>query len=133
MTDTEIMTDYIVISNDPFELQAEQQRTFTFELPGGLCIGISMARPILAYKVRPLSSPPFSARAELAIDVNEHEIARVQLAQDILCGLWETFPGHLLYANTTNTVQFRLLDGAVRLATAVLWFQRHTRTTRRFS
>jgi hypothetical protein len=117
------LTDYLIISSGAFELQAGQQRTFPFELPGGLPIATSTARPILAYKARPLPLSPFHANAELAIDINEHETVRVQLVQNILCGLWEAFPGQLLYADTTNSVQFRLLGSIIRLATVVLWFQ----------
>lgn len=120
-----ILIDYLVISSDPFELQVDQQRTFTFELPGGLVLGLNTARPLLAYKVGTLALPRCAARATLAIDINDHRLVSLQVEQTILRGLWEAFPGHFLHADTTNTVQFRLLSGAVRLADVVLWFQRY--------
>jgi hypothetical protein len=119
-----ILTDYIVISSDPFELETDQQRALTFELPGGLLMRNSLARPLLAYKVQPLASPAAHPSAVLTIDINNHRIVSLTLEQAILCGLWEAFPGQFLQEGATNIVQFRLLRGQVRLADVVLWFQR---------
>jgi len=117
------LTNYIVIRSDPFELQAEQQRTFTFELPGGLIMGLNAVRPLLAYKISPLALLPCDARATLVIDMNDHRVVCLQVEQTILRGVWEIFPGHFLRASSTNMLQFRLLSGVVRLADVVLWFQ----------
>lgn len=118
------LTNYIVIRSDPFELQAEQQRTFTFELPGELVMDLNAARPILAYKISPLALSSWATRTTLVIDMNEHRLAYLQLEHTIPRGLWEIFPAYFLYVNSTNLVQFRLLSGAVQLADVVLWFQR---------
>lgn len=118
-----ILTSYLVISSATFELQAEQQRTFIFELPGALVVRVNTAQPLLAYQVKPLTSQNDSS-ATLAIDVNDHHLVNLQLEQAMLRGVWESFPGYFLRANSTNLLQFRLLSGAVQLVNVVLWFQR---------
>jgi len=118
-----LITNYLVISSTPFELQDDQQRTFVFELPGGLVMGLSAARPLLAYKVKPLALRDDNARVTLAIDMNDHRLVSLQIEQTILRGMWEIFPDHFLRANSTNMLQFRVLNGSVQLADIVLWFQ----------
>lgn len=117
-----IQLDYLVISNAPFTLQAEQRYTLTFLLPGDLLLGPSLLRPLLGYKVGCL--PGRDSSAELMIVINEHRVAQAAVEHERLQGLWEVFPGRWLKAQVANTVQFCLLRGAVQMADVVLWFRR---------
>lgn len=118
-----ILTHYIVIYSDPFALQAEQQRTFTFEAPGDLVTDLSSARPLLAFQGKTMAAN-LNEGTTLVIAVNEHVIRQWETTQKNQCAMWTAFQGRLLCPNSTNTLHFRLLYGAVQLAEVVLWFQR---------
>jgi hypothetical protein len=116
------VADYIVLRDNHFDLDHEQEREIAFDLPDQL----SNVKLVLAYQARPIASPPFQAVSKIDISLKfQQHIDTVTIRGDTIHGLWETFPRLAVNTDITNTLIFKSLSGTVRISDVVLWFQRN--------
>ncbi|MEM1129935.1 MAG: hypothetical protein AAGH83_05360, partial [Pseudomonadota bacterium] len=91
------VADYAVLRDGAFELSAgDHEDMQPFFRPEGFVSGTNLARAILAFKVRPLPTPPFSPNLNFRVlklgPPDESIVGPTNLTIDTLHGLWETVP-----------------------------------------
>ena len=115
------IADYRVLRDSHFDLEPDQERAFSFDLPNDL----ADAKLVLAYQARPFPLPPFAAVATVDIGFQfQQHVDTVTIRGETVHGLWETFPRLAVNTDITNTLIFKSTLGKVRISDVVLWFQR---------
>lgn len=112
--------DYKVLWDGVFELDSENQDHFLeFTMPNNLVHGTDLAKPILAFIVRPVEE------TQVGIRVNHTDILSETYAPSVRRAFWEPFSGKLLgTGDSNNQIRFHLDSGRVRFSEVVLWYQR---------
>ena len=129
------LTDYLVLRDGSVELDSEFDHTAesVFSLEGDFTAGTRLAKPILAFIVKPLS-----ANAKMNVVVgsdpggSEGFLQKSRTVSQIVFngasshdqGLWEAFSGELLTPRAKNVVSFIATEGRLRVRDVVLWHQR---------
>ena len=129
------LTDYLVLRDGSVELDSEFDHTAesVFSLDSDFTAGTRLAKPILAFIVKPLS-----ANAKMSVVVgsdpggSEGFLQKSRTVSQLIFdggashdhGLWESFSGELLTPGARNVVSFIATEGRLRVRDVVLWHQR---------
>ncbi|MEM9319294.1 MAG: hypothetical protein AAGA70_09845 [Pseudomonadota bacterium] len=123
------VADYAVLRDGAFTLgPGEEERVGPFFRPDDFVAGTSLAKAVLAYKVRPLQfTDEIAPVADFTITksgVPETEIVRTEsLVGNMTVGLWEAFPATGFGQNIGSSFFFRVSSGRARFADVILWYQ----------
>lgn len=122
------MTDYQVLNDGAFELSGHLDgQDLAFDLPSDFTVGTFRAKPVLMWRVTPLSS-----NVRYQFGVNDPQRLQSQSEgqrtatnmTNIVDGVWEAISGTRFEAGSRNTVYFMTVDGSIRVSDVVLWYQR---------
>ncbi|MBE9156142.1 hypothetical protein IQ265_04740 [Nodosilinea sp. LEGE 06152] len=125
------VANYILLEDEPFELKADQvKRVRKFELPNNFVKGTLLAKPILTYKVLPLSTSVkyIIALNDLQGDENIPSSKVVEsrtLDQKVYRSLHEAVDGNKFIPGESleNLIDFRVVLGSAMFSDVVLWFR----------
>jgi hypothetical protein len=130
------MTDYMVLSDDPFELSDSPSgpgdvKELEFDLPDNFTVGTFRGKPILAFVINPVSD---NVSVGGWVNPEGPNIQLTQSTQDVSLSwdgdfhfdqaLWEAIDGRKFNKGGHNSVFFKAWDGRVWIRDVVLWYQR---------
>lgn len=117
------LTDYRVLQDSSFELDPNNDtHVINFNMPADFVSGTNLAKPILAFIVRPV----VESSVQITQGLDAGNILTTTFQPSSRRGLWEPFSGSMLFPGAANELWFELLNGVgrVRFSKVVLWYQR---------
>ena len=124
------MTDYQVLSDGSFELQGHLDvKPLDFTLPSDFTVGTFRAKPVLMWRVTPLSS---SVRYQFGVNDPERLQSKSEGQRtysniaNIADGVWEAIGGEKFKAGENNSIYFMTVNASskIRVSDVVIWYQR---------
>jgi len=124
------LVDYQVLSDGSFELNGDLDIKFLeFSLPSDFTVGTFRAKPILMWRVKPLSS---SVRYQIGVNDPQHLQSKSEgqrtysNAANNPDGVWEAISGEKFNAGKSNSIYFMTVNSSsrIRVNDVILWYQR---------
>ena len=125
--------DYAVLADNPFDLDRTNipatnlDGRLDFHRPADFIEGLSLAKPVLFYRVLPLPSAKYFIAVNLDVGQDFETPQQVHEEASLAGQKWRTMHEPIsgdVFSRERNTISFHVVDGLARFSDVVLMYQR---------